>query len=201
MHSTTRQPDLFFFSLGTISCHIHHNRYVIKWDVSSGDLGPALQRIPLLRPEQVMLSGTCSCTPRLVKVPKLSFYIKWSGVQFPPLPWFGDQLWLCGLIPHSAMVGVRQEYGKVKKNCNISRVVIAIFHPDQWGVFGVARANTAVGVSSETFLLLLLLHVAVHVCIISLTCVRAGWHCKWVGWCCACPMCRPAWSPLLPCVD
>ncbi|GAX81084.1 hypothetical protein CEUSTIGMA_g8518.t1 [Chlamydomonas eustigma] len=27
--------------------------YVIKWDITSGDLGPALQRIPLLRPEQM----------------------------------------------------------------------------------------------------------------------------------------------------
>jgi hypothetical protein len=42
-------------------------------------------------------------------------YTKWSGVQFPPLPWFGDQLWLCGLIPHSAPVGVREYDGKVKK--------------------------------------------------------------------------------------
>jgi hypothetical protein len=28
----------------------------------------------------------------------------------------GDQLWLCGLIPHSALVGVREYVGKVKKN-------------------------------------------------------------------------------------
>jgi hypothetical protein len=27
--------------------------YVIKWDVSKGDLGPPLQRLPLLRPDQV----------------------------------------------------------------------------------------------------------------------------------------------------
>jgi hypothetical protein len=41
------------------------------------------------------------------------------GVQFPPLPWFGDQLWLCGLIPHSALVGVREYEGKVKKKIAI----------------------------------------------------------------------------------
>jgi hypothetical protein len=29
-------------------------------------------------------------------------------LDFPPLPWFGDQLWLCGLILHSALVGVRE---------------------------------------------------------------------------------------------
>jgi hypothetical protein len=40
-----------------------------------------------------------------------------------PLPWFGDQLWLCGLIPHSALVGVREREKLKKKialqvNCN-----------------------------------------------------------------------------------
>jgi hypothetical protein len=40
----------------------------------------------------------------------------------------GDQLWLCGLIPHSALVGVRD----VKKMQD-SKVVIAISHPDQSG--------------------------------------------------------------------
>jgi hypothetical protein len=33
----------------------------------------------------------------------------------PPLPWFGDQLWLCGLIPLSALVGVREQY-ETRKN-------------------------------------------------------------------------------------
>jgi hypothetical protein len=51
------------------------------------------------------------------------------------LPWFGDQLWLCGLIPHSALVGVREYDGKVKKSCNISKIVTAISHPDQWGLW------------------------------------------------------------------
>jgi hypothetical protein len=49
------------------------------------------------------------------------------------LPWFGDQLWLCGLIPHSALVGVREKYGKAKKKRKIKKVVVAISHPDQWG--------------------------------------------------------------------
>lgn len=31
--------------------------YIIRWDVSSGDLGPALQRVPLLQPEEVMGEG------------------------------------------------------------------------------------------------------------------------------------------------
>jgi hypothetical protein len=35
------------------------------------------------------------------------------------------------LIPHSALVGVKEYDGKVKK-CNISKIVIAISHPDQW---------------------------------------------------------------------
>jgi hypothetical protein len=30
-------------------------------------------------------------------------------------PAYGDQLWLCGLIPHSALVGVREYDGKAKK--------------------------------------------------------------------------------------
>jgi hypothetical protein len=48
-----------------------------------------------------------------------------SGREFPTLPWFGDQLWLCGWIQHSALLGVRDsltEYcltellqGKAKK--------------------------------------------------------------------------------------
>jgi len=29
------------------------SRYVIKWDVSKGDLGAPLQRIPLVKPEEV----------------------------------------------------------------------------------------------------------------------------------------------------
>jgi hypothetical protein len=45
----------------------------------------------------------------------------------------GDQLWLCGLIPHSALVGVREQSGKEKKDCNINKAVIAISHPDEWG--------------------------------------------------------------------
>jgi hypothetical protein len=38
-----------------------------------------------------------------------------------------------GLIPHSALVGVRELYGKAKTTCSLSKVVIAISHPDQWG--------------------------------------------------------------------
>jgi hypothetical protein len=30
------------------------------------------------------------------------------GGSIPAVPWFGDQLWLCGLIPYSALVGVRE---------------------------------------------------------------------------------------------
>jgi hypothetical protein len=71
------------------------------------------------------------------------------------LPWFGDQLWLCGLIPHSAL-GVREYYGKVKKNCNISNCN-GHLPPRSMGLLGMARANTAVCVSPKTFLLLLLL--------------------------------------------
>jgi hypothetical protein len=55
-----------------------------------------------------------------------------SGGQFPPLPWFGDQLLLCGLIPHSALV-VSESMTEKYKKCNISKIVIAISHPDQWG--------------------------------------------------------------------
>jgi hypothetical protein len=39
-----------------------------------------------------------------------------SGQNEKKKHWFtGDQLWLCGLIPHSALVGVREYDGKVKK--------------------------------------------------------------------------------------
>lgn len=39
-------------------------RCVIRWDVSSGDLGPALQRFPLLRPEH-QLAGAPVSPPAL----------------------------------------------------------------------------------------------------------------------------------------
>jgi hypothetical protein len=39
--------------------------------------------------------------------------------------------------------------------CNISKIVIAISHPDQWGFWEWLGQNTSVGVSPETFLLLL----------------------------------------------
>jgi hypothetical protein len=40
----------------------------------------------------------------------------------------------CRIIDvHTALVGVRGVCGKAKQNCNISKVVIAISHPDQWG--------------------------------------------------------------------
>jgi hypothetical protein len=44
-----------------------------------------------------------------------------------------EQLWLCALIPHSALAGVREFDGKAKNNYNTSKIVIAISHPDQWG--------------------------------------------------------------------
>jgi hypothetical protein len=43
---------------------------------------------------------------------------------------------------------------KSKKNCNISKIVVAISHPDQWGFWEWPGQNTSVGVSPETFLLL-----------------------------------------------
>jgi hypothetical protein len=43
-----------------------------------------------------------------------------------------------------------------KKKCNLSKIVIAISHPDQWGFWEWLGQNTSVGVSPETFLLLLL---------------------------------------------
>ncbi len=41
-------------------CVCVSHRYVIKWDVSKGDLGPPLQRIPMLRPDQVCVC-VCVC--------------------------------------------------------------------------------------------------------------------------------------------
>jgi hypothetical protein len=52
--------------------------------------------------------------------------------------------------------GCQRVIRKSKKTCNISKIVIAISHPDQWGFWEWLGQNTSVGVSPETFLVLLL---------------------------------------------
>jgi hypothetical protein len=46
----------------------------------------------------------------------------------------GDLLWLCGLIPHPALAGVKKETRRSKTKSNTSKSVNAISHPDQWGL-------------------------------------------------------------------
>jgi hypothetical protein len=73
------------------------------------------------------------------------------------IAWHAQSIaWLCGLIPHSALVGVREYDGKVKI-AKKSKIVIAISHPDQWGFWEWLGQTPRVGVSPKTSLLLLLL--------------------------------------------